>query len=48
MKPKTGDFFVFPAKLHHTVAPFKSDVTRISVSGNLEIVNKTDLNLNSY
>ena len=48
MKPKTGDFFIFPAKLHHTVAPFKSDVTRISVSGNLEIVNKADLNLNSY
>mgnify|MGYP001192072073 CR=1 FL=1 len=34
--PVTGDMFIFPAKLRHFVTPFKSDVTRISVSGNLE------------
>ena len=27
--------FIFPAWLKHWVAPFKSDVTRISVSGNV-------------
>ena len=43
LTPKTGDLFVFPAKLQHTVPPFKSDVTRISVSGNLDIVNRDNL-----
>lgn len=38
--PRTGDVFIFPAQLQHWVAPFKSDVTRISVSGNLLISNK--------
>jgi len=38
--PKTGDLFIFPALLQHWVQPFKSDVTRISVSGNLGIDNK--------
>ena len=33
--PKTGDMFIFPAWLKHWVCPFKSDVTRISVSGNV-------------
>ena len=33
--PEEGDIFIFPAWLKHWVAPFKSDVTRISVSGNL-------------
>jgi len=33
--PETGDMFVFPAWLKHWVSPFKSDVTRISVSGNV-------------
>ena len=37
--PETGDMYMFPAMLQHWVAPFKSKVTRISVSGNLEIVN---------
>jgi len=37
-RPKTGDIFIFPANLGHTVAPFRSDVTRISVSGNFEII----------
>jgi hypothetical protein len=33
--PKTGDIFIFPAMLKHYVFPFQSDVTRISVSGNI-------------
>jgi hypothetical protein len=33
--PKKGDLYVFPALLSHYVAPFKSDIERISVSGNL-------------
>ena len=35
--PKTGDIFIFPASLKHYVYPFKSKVTRISVSGNLNL-----------
>jgi len=37
--PRQGDFFMFPALLYHTVSPFQSDVTRISMSGNLDITN---------
>ena len=33
--PKTGDIFVFPAHLKHTVYPFTSDVTRITMSYNI-------------
>tara|TARA_B100000085_G_C18181637_1_gene365821 strand:- start:76 stop:543 length:468 start_codon:yes stop_codon:yes gene_type:complete len=33
--PEEGDMFIFPAWLKHWVAPFKSDCTRISVSGNV-------------
>ena len=43
IKPQTGDFFMFPALLQHWVCPFKSKVTRISVSGNLRIMNKANL-----
>ena len=43
IKPKTGDFYMFPALLRHWVCPFKSKVTRISVSGNLRITNKDRL-----
>jgi hypothetical protein len=35
--PKTGDFFIFPASLLHSVSPFKSNVERISVSANFKI-----------
>ena len=38
--PKTGDMYIFPALLQHWVYPFKSNITRVSVSGNLEIMNK--------
>ena len=41
--PQTGDFYMFPALLQHWVVPFKSKVTRISVSGNLRIMNKANL-----
>ncbi len=37
--PQEGDFFIFPASLHHTVNSFKSDGERISVSGNIRINN---------
>ena len=33
--PKEKDLFIFPAWLKHYVAPFKSDVERVSVSGNI-------------
>ncbi len=39
--PQEGEMFIFPAWLKHWVFPYKSDVTRISVSGN--IVNSLEL-----
>jgi len=33
--PKTGDFLLFHAGLKHTVYPFKSNVTRVSMSFNV-------------
>ena len=35
--PEVGDIFIFPAWLPHYVHAFKSDVERISVSGNVTI-----------
>ena len=35
--PKTGDMYIFPASLRHSVYPFKGDSTRVSMSGNLYI-----------
>jgi len=32
--PVTGELWIFPASMKHMVHPFRSDVTRISVSGN--------------
>ena len=43
IEPETGDMFMFPAMLQHWVCPFKSKVTRISVSGNLRILNRDKL-----
>ena len=40
VQPQPGDFFMFPALLQHWVCPFKSKVTRISVSGNMRIENR--------
>ena len=42
IQPNNGDMFIFPAWVKHYVAPFYSDVTRISVSGNVS--NSIDLN----
>jgi len=41
--PQTGELIMFPALLQHWVAPFKTKCTRISVSGNIRIVNKDKL-----
>lgn len=35
MLPNTNDFFLFTADHRHCVYPFESDVTRVSVSGNI-------------
>jgi len=35
--PKIGDFFIFPAFLHHNVNHFQSEGERVSISGNLKI-----------
>jgi hypothetical protein len=35
--PATRDFFIFPAFLKHWVFPFRSDVERVSVSGNIVV-----------
>jgi len=40
--PQDRDIFMFPSWIKHYVAPFYSDVTRISVSGNL--ANSVELN----
>jgi len=42
IRPNNGDMFIFPSWVKHYVAPFYSDVTRISVSGN--VANSIDLN----
>jgi len=34
--PKAGDLFIFPALLKHWVCPFKTDMERVSLSGNLK------------
>ena len=39
--PEEGDMFIFPAWLKHWVYPYRSDATRVSVSGN--IVDSLDL-----
>ena len=36
--PVTGQMFVFPSWLSHEVQAFKSDVTRVSMAGNLNVV----------
>ncbi len=40
LHPRDNNLWIFPASLKHTVPPFKSDVERISVSGNWYIVDK--------
>ena len=38
--PALNELWIFPATLKHTVPPFKSDVERISISGNWFIIDK--------
>jgi len=38
--PKTGDIFIFPAELKHTVYPFTSDVERVTMSFNVFDIEK--------
>jgi len=40
--PQKGSCYIFPALLNHHVAPFKSDITRISVSGNVRAITQED------
>ena len=47
IRPRTGDMYIFPSQLEHTVIPFKSDVTRISVSGNYDI-DKSQFSNNTF
>ena len=42
-RPSTGDMIIFPALLQHWVVPYKSKCTRVSVSGNLEVLNRKQL-----
>ena len=41
--PETGMMLIFPALMHHWVLPYKSKCTRVSVSGNLSIINRNEL-----
>ena len=38
--PKVGELYVFPSTLYHAVSPFRSDVERISVAGNITFERK--------
>ena len=38
--PKTGELYLFPATLRHTVYPFTSDVERITMSFNVHNIQK--------
>ena len=40
--PEVGDMYIFPAWVKHWVYPFKSDCTRISISGN--VIDRIELN----
>jgi hypothetical protein len=36
--PTKGEIFIFPAKLSHSVIPFRSNVERISIAGNFKFI----------
>jgi hypothetical protein len=42
VRPKPGDFFIFPADMYHTVYPFKSEGERRSFSMNIILSEKED------
>ena len=43
IKPEQNRIYMFPALLQHWVIPYKSKCTRVSVSGNLRIMNRDEL-----
>lgn len=43
IKPEIGDLLIFPTLLTHSVCPFKSNVQRVSISGNLIVTNRKQL-----
>ena len=46
--PEVGDLFIFPSWLTHYVHAFKSDVERISVSGNVSFEMKKEMGVKFY
>lgn len=36
--PEKNDFYIFPAWLSHTVAPYKTKEQRVSISGNIDFI----------
>lgn len=41
--PRVGDMFMFNSQLHHCVYPFKSDVKRLSLAGNITDIVRADI-----
>ena len=48
IEPKEGHMVIFPSMLRHYVTPFKSNVQRISISGNLTITNRDTFPYKTY
>ena len=48
IKPEQNRIYMFPALLQHWVIPYKSKCTRVSVSGNLRITNRHELDENYF
>ena len=46
--PETGMMLIFPALMQHWVLPYKTKCTRVTVSGNLNIVNKNELPMDYF
>ena len=46
--PETGQMFMFPALMQHWVVPYKTNCTRVTVSGNLRIMNRDELPPNYF
>lgn len=43
MAPKTGDMFIFPSEVYHSVYPFEGEGCRISVAGNIHDIVRDDI-----
>ena len=46
--PETGQMIMFPALMQHWVVPYKTNCTRVTVSGNLRIMNRHELPPNYF